>query len=436
MENTKKDTGFEERLVEYTEKQAISESARCLMCDDAPCIEGCPANVRVSDFLRKIRTGDFLGAAKIIREDNVFGATCARICPTDRLCQEKCSNTKIDTPVDIPGLQRFVCDYQQKTGHKNLEKPVELSYKIAIIGAGPGGLAAAFEFRKLGYQVTIFEATKQAGGMLLSGIPSYRLSRDVINNEINFIVDYGVNIIFNHPIEDLKTLKKDYNAVYISIGLQKEKQVQLPGDDLPGVYYALDFLKRKYIDDNIQLGKSVAVIGGGDVAMDCARTAIRLPEVEDVYIVYRRSAKEMPAQALEIEEAQKEGIIFQNLLVPAAIEGKNKVEKLICKQVKLGEPDKSGRRKPITIENSRVEFTVSNVIFAIGQEPDTDFFENNPDLALNSHNLLDINPDTGETSIPGIYAGGDISGSTTAIESIGAAKKAVSSIHKHLSKGN
>ncbi|MEW5821616.1 MAG: FAD-dependent oxidoreductase [Cyanobacteriota bacterium] len=436
MAESNHELGFEETLQEYTKHQAIAESSRCLMCDEAPCSDGCPANVRVSDFLRRIRYGDFIGAAKIIREDNIFASTCARICPSDRLCQENCSKTEIDIPVDIPGLQKFVCDFQQNKGYKLFSPAKNLSEKVAIIGAGPGGLAAAFELRNLGYQVTVFESKNYAGGQLKSGIPTYRLPRNILDSEIQLILDYGVNIILNSHIENIKDLKKDFDAVYISIGLHKETDVNIPGTDLPGVYYALDFLKQKYITDTVNVGKKIAVIGGGDVAMDCARTAIRLPGVEDVYIIYRRSAKEMPAQAIEIEEAEIEGVIFQNLLAPKAIEGNGKVEKLVCNQVQLGAPDDSGRRKPIVIDNTRVEFAVDNVILAIGQDSDKDFLNKNPDLKVTAKGLININLETYETSIPGVFAGGDVAGSTTAVEAIGDAKNAVNSIHEYLSKGN
>lgn len=427
---------FDEVVDKYTEHLAMTESSRCLMCDDAPCQIGCPANVRVAEFLRKIRTGDFIGAAKIIREDNVFGATCARICPADRLCQEKCSNTKINKPIDIPGLQRFVCDYQQKLGLKVSEKPQELSKKIAVIGAGPGGLAAGFELRKLGYKVTIFEANDYSGGLLKSVIPPYRLPKEIIQAEIDFIIDYGVEIIFNHRIENVNELKKNYDAIYISIGLEKEMPLNLLGNDLPGVFYAIDFLKKNFLKNNLKLGKRVAVIGGGDVAIDCARTALRLSGVQDVFVIYRRSAKEMPAQSSEVDLAEREGIIFQSLLMPFAVEGKGKVEKLICKQVELGQPDESGRRTPNVIENTRVEFFVDNVIFAIGQELDRDFINKNPELKINKKGFVQVNPENYETSIPGVYAGGDIIGGMSAVEAIGNAKKAVKSIHDKLLRGN
>jgi glutamate synthase (NADPH/NADH) small chain len=426
----------EEKLDNYTEYQAISESSKCLMCDDAPCQDGCPANVRVADFLRKIRTGDFIGAAKIIREDNVFGASCARICPSERLCQLHCSNKKQDEPVDIPGLQKFASDYQIKMGLKADKSFSDNGKNVAVIGAGPGGLAAAFEFKKLGYKVTVYEAADFAGGLLKSGIPSYKLDRDIVNCEINFITDYGVDIVFNHRIKNIEELKKSFDAVYISIGMEKEIELDIPGSQLNGVYYALDFLKRKYIKNDVTLGRRVAVIGGGDVAMDCARTAVRMLNVQDVYIIYRRSFKEMPAQDAEIDLAQREGVMFQNLLAPAAIEGKGKVEKLICYQVELGEPDDSGRRKPIIMKDTAVEFNVDNVIFAIGQKADKDFYERNAGLNLTGKGLIEVNPETYETSIPYVYAGGDITGTQTAVESIGNAKKAVRAIHEKLARGN
>lgn len=428
--------GFEEILNEYSDFRAISESSRCLMCDDAPCEEGCPALVRVGDFIRKIKTGDFIGAAKIIREDNVFGASCARICPTERLCQQNCTSNKIDRPIDIPGLQKFVCDYHLKSGLGKLEQSQSTGKKVAIIGAGPGGLAAAFELRKLGYDVTVYEANEYSAGMLRYGIPSYRLSRETIDAEVDFILSYGINIIFNHRINNIKELKKDYDAVFLSIGLEDEKGMDIPGKDLPGVYTALDFLNHKYIKDDLKLGSNIAVIGGGDVAMDCARTAIRMNNVKNVYIVYRRSAKEMPAQEQEKTDAEKEGIIIQNLLLPVAIEGNNKVEKLICNQIELGEPDASGRRKPIALTETRVEFKVDNVVFAIGQDAKEEFIKNNPEIKLNKKELIEVNPDTRETSVPGVFAGGDITGGTTAIEAIGDAKNAVIAIHKNLSRGN
>lgn len=436
MVEKKINISLEESIDGYTEHKAIAESARCLMCDDSPCQSDCPAGVRVPEFLRRIRSGDFIGAAKVVREDNVLGSSCARICPSDVLCQSHCSNIELDSPVDIPGLQQFVCDYQQKLGLGKIKPEKELSKKIAVIGSGPGGLGAAFELRKEGYQVTVFETTSLAGGLLRSGIPSYRLPRQILDAEIDFIKDYGVEIKYNQQIDKLSDLQKKFDAIYVSVGLQKEKLVDIPGNDLPGVYYALDFLKQQYIDGKVEVGKTVAVIGGGDVAMDCARTSIRLPNVQDVYIIYRRSVSQMPAQTDEIDDAQNEGIIFNNLLAPIAIEGKGKVEKLICSQVKLGDPDDSGRRRPIVIEDTRVEFQVDNVIFAIGQEADKAFYETNPELESTKWGTIKVNTDTYETSIPGIYAGGDIVGGLTAVEAIGNGKKAACAIHKQLSKGN
>lgn len=436
MLDSKNELGFEVNTHEYSEHQAIAESTRCLMCDEAPCMSGCPAHVNVTDFLRRIRYGDFIGAAKLIRENNIFGATCASICPSEKLCQQSCSNTELDAPVDIPGLQKFVCDYQSKIGMNNISKPAPLKEKVAIIGAGPGGLAAGFELRRKGYNVSIFESNSFSGGMLRAGIPTYRLDRNVLDAEIDLILGYGVEIKYNHKISDLKKLKQQYDAIFISIGLQSETEMKIPGCELTGVYYALDFLKKQYIDNNVSLGKRVAVIGGGDVAMDCARTALRIDNVEDVYIVYRRSAKEMPAIQSEIDDAQTEGVIFQNLLAPAAIEGDGKVERLVCQQVKLGTPDDSGRRKPVIQENTSVVFDVDNVIFAIGQSAEKAFIEANPDLKVNNKGLIEVNKETFETSIPGVFAGGDIVGGTTAVESIGNAKKAAEAIHKILSKGN
>lgn len=436
MVETNVTQSFEEKQEGYTKHQAIAESARCLMCDDAPCMDGCPANVKVADFLRRIRSGDFIGAAKIIREDNVFGATCARICPSERLCQANCTNEKLDKPVDIPGLQKFACDYQMKAGLKFDSKFPQLDKKVAIVGAGPGGLAAAFELRKIGYQVTVFESEKYSGGMLRAGIPSYRLGRDTVDSEINFILESGVNIQFNKNIGSVEDLKKDFDAVYVSVGLNDEKSLNIPGKELAGVYHALDFLNKKFIRDDIKLGKRVAVLGGGDVAMDCARTAVRLPGVQDVYIVYRRSAKEMPAQDIEVELAQKEGVMFQNLLQPASIEGSGKVEKLVCNQVNLGDPDESGRRRPIVNKDTKVEFAVDNVIFAIGQDIDNDFKSSNPSIELDNKGLIKINSETYETTMPGVFAGGDVTGGTTAVESVGFAKKAVKSIDQYLSRRN
>ena len=420
----------------YTGFKAITESAKCLMCDDAPCQEGCPAKVKISLFLRQIRTGDFIGAAKTIREDNVFGSTCARICPSQRLCQKNCNSSKIGMPIDIPGLQEFVCDMHLKAGLKPVNQPNQLNKSIAIVGAGPGGLAAAFELRKLGYQVTIFERQKEIGGMLKLCLPDYRLPRDILDSEISFITDYGVKIIFEKDIIKVKELQNKFDAVYLSVGLQYDLCLDIPGNNLDGVMTALNFLTNKYVNNSIKLGKNVAVIGGGDVAMDCARTAIRYPNVENVYLIYRRSAKEMPAQPIEKDQAEKEGIIFHNLLAPTSIEGNNVVQKLNCIQTVLAKPDSSGRRSPVVVDNTLVTFDVDNVIFAIGQQPSNEFILNNPDLKTNKKGLLEIDSETFETTVRGVFAGGDIVGTTTAIESIGNAKKAAYSIHSYLSGSN
>lgn len=446
----KRAQNFDEVALGYTEQQAIEEAKRCLNCKNKPCMIGCPVSVCIPDFIAKVKEGDFEGAYEIIAKTSSLPAVCGRVCPQETQCEAKCVRGLKGEPVAIGRLERFVADYHNKTPQSNVQKIKPNGHIVAVVGSGPSGLACAGSLAKKGYSVTIFEALHKAGGVLVYGIPEFRLPKNIVQTEIQKLEEMGVEILTNMVIG--KTLDIDelfdmgYEAVFVGSGAGLPKFMNIKGESLCGVCSANEFLTRSNLmgafKENsptpIFKGDTVAVVGGGNVAMDAARTALRIG-AKKVYIVYRRSETELPARKEEVEHAKEEGIEFKLLTNPVEIlgyeKGKEKfgfVKALKCIKMELGEPDEKGRRRPVEIEGSEFEILVDAVIMAIGTTP-------NP-LIKNTTKGLDterwggiIVKDNLETSREGVFAGGDaVTGAATVISAMGAGTKAAESIDEYI----
>jgi len=438
---------FNEVALGYTEEMAMEEAKRCLNCKHKPCVTGCPVNVQIPEFINLVAEGKFEEAYYKIKETNSLPAICGRVCPQETQCEEKCVRGIKGEPVGIGRLERFVADWYM--ANRKQEKPsFEKNKKnVAIIGAGPAGLTCAGDLAKLGYDVTIFEAFHTPGGVLVYGIPEFRLPKELVKREIDTIKDLGVEIKTNMVIGKVLTIdelkEEGFEAIFIGTGAGLPNFMNIPGENLNGVYSANEFLTRINLmkayrfpeyDTPIKVGKNVAVVGGGNVAMDAARSAKRLG-AENVYIVYRRSEKEMPARLEEIHHAKEEGIIFKLLTNPTRIIGTEDgwVKGIECVRMELGEPDSSGRRRPIAVKGSEHIIDVETVIIAIGQSPNPLIKSTTPDLETQKWGGIIVDEETGATSIEGVYAGGDaVTGAATVILAMGAGKKAAAAIHKYL----
>ena len=439
---------FDEVAIGYDEEQALVEASRCLDCKKPLCVEGCPVDINIPLFIKFIKEKDYAKAVQTIKEKNNLPAICGRVCPQENQCEKRCVLGKKYQPVAIGGLERFVADWEMK--HSADTRPVVLppsGKKVAVIGSGPAGLTAAADLARLGHQVTIFEALHTAGGVLVYGIPEFRLPKTIVEKEISGIRQLGVEIKTNmvigkiHTVDEL--LADGFDAVFVGTGAGLPYFMNIPGENLNGVYSANEFLTRinlmkaylfpEYLTP-IRLGKKVAVVGAGNVAMDSARTALRLG-AQECYIVYRRSDQEMPARREEIEHAREEGVQFKLLTSPVEIIGDEKgwVRSMVCQRFELGEPDASGRRRPIAIPGSEYEIEIDTVIMAIGQGPNPLIGQTTADLELNRNGNIVADESTGQTSKPGVFAGGDIvTGAATVIQAMGAGKKAAQAIHKFL----
>ena len=399
-----------------------------------PCRAACPADVNVQGYVALIQRGMFKESVELIRKSMPFPAICGRVCFSP--CQDACSRKNIDQPVGIRYLKRLAADIEREEGRiKPDPAPKTRSEKVAVIGAGPAGLTAAYELAKLGYPVTVFERMPELGGMMRYGIPEHRLQKYVVVNEIAYIQDLGVEIktgvVFGKDTQ-LETLRNEgYKAVFIAIGTQLSTELGIPGEDLDGVYHALEFLRHASQGENIHVGDRVAVIGGGNSAIDAARTSLRLG-AKKVTILYRRSRKEMPALPDEIEAAEEEGVKFHFLTAPKQIIGlEGKVALIECLRMKLGDPDASGRRRPVPVQGTEHVYNVETVIAAIGQRAETSCLT--PTLLDKRGRAIAVDPLTQETSIPAVFAGGDIvTGAASVIEAVGAAKRAATSIDRYL----
>ena len=447
---------FEEVALGYTEEQAIDEANRCLNCKTMPCVAGCPVKIHIPEFITKIKEGDFEGAYQIITKSSSLPAVCGRVCPQETQCESKCVRAIKGESVGIGRLERFVADWHNTFCKEEPVKPESNGHRVAVVGSGPSGLTCAGDLAKKGYEVTVYEALHTAGGVLVYGIPEFRLPKKIVAKEVETLEKLGVKIETNVVIGKTLTIdelfEQGYEAVFVGSGAGLPNFMGIPGEALNGVYSANEFLTRSnlmksYLDNPetpIMKGGNVAVVGGGNVAMDAARTALRLG-AEKVYIVYRRSMEELPARREEVEHAEEEGIEFRLLCNPTEILGYNNpddprdpkngfVKGMTCVRMELGEPDERGRRRPVVVEGSEFTIDVDTVIMSIGTSPNPLIKSTTEGLEVNRHGGIVVNED-GLTSRNAVYAGGDaVTGAATVISAMGAGKTAAKAIDEALSK--
>lgn len=441
---------FCEVALGYDEATAIDEAERCLNCKTKPCVAGCPVNINIPAFIELVKNKDFVGAANEIKKTNSLPAICGRVCPQEEQCEKLCVLGKKGESVAVGRLERFVADFQaaHASGSEAVEpENAELAkYKVAVVGSGPAGLTVAGDLAKKGYSVTIFEALHKTGGVLRYGIPEFRLPRDILDREVNYVQSLGVKIITNmivgrtFKVEDL--LSEGFDAVFVGTGAGAPKLLGIPGENLSGVYSGNEWLTRINLmrahradyATPIKIPKNACVIGAGNTAMDCTRTALRIGS-EKVTIVYRRGRTEMPARAEEIENAEHEGVVFELLTNPKRFIGDEKgaVKAIECLKMELGEPDSSGRRRPVPVEGSEFTIEADTVIVALGQNPNPLIRTTTEGLKTESWGGIIIDPETGMTSISGLFAGGDaVTGEATVISAMGAGKVAAAGIDKFI----
>ena len=438
-------TNFDEVALGYTAEMAAAEASRCLNCKTKPCVSGCPVNVRIPEFIAKVAEGDIEGAYKIIKSTSSLPAVCGRVCPQETQCEAKCVRGIKGESVAIGRLERYVADYM--SGKETAEKPKTNGKKVAVVGGGPSGLTCAGDLAKLGYEVTVFEAFHTAGGVLSYGIPEFRLPKRVVREEVENLKQMGVNVMTNMVIGQVLTVDElfemGFEAIFIGSGAGLPNFMGIEGENLNGVFSANEFLTRinlmRAFDENYDTPlfkfNSAAVIGGGNVAMDAARSAKRMG-AEKVYIIYRRSEQEMPARNEEVHHAKEEGIEFLLLNNIKKINGdeNGNVCSISCVKMELGEPDASGRRSPVEIDGSDYVLPVDVVIMAIGNSPNKMITSSCDKLETNRKGCLIVNEETMKTTMDGVYAGGDaVTGAATVILAMGAGKTAAKSIHEYLS---
>ena len=442
---------FNEVALGYAKERAMREASRCLNCKKSPCIAGCPVDIDIPAFIGLIRQGDFIGAIHKIKEKNSLPAICGRVCPQEDQCEAVCVLAKKGQPIAIGRLERFVADYEFQLGDVRVPSlPSPTGKKVAVIGAGPAGLSAASDLVKMGHAVTVFEALHKSGGVLVYGIPEFRLPKWIVQRESEYVAKLGADIRVSHVVGRSTTidglLQNGYDAVFIGTGAGLPYFLKIPGENLNGVYSANEFLTRVNLmkaylfpeyNTPIHYGRNIAVVGGGNVAMDSARTSLRLG-AENVYLIYRRAREQMPARAEEIENAFEEGVQPHLLTNPIRILGNEKgwVSGIECIKMELGEPDASGRRRPVPKAGSEHTIEVDMVIMAIGQGPNPLLTTSTPDLALTKNGNIVADEETCKTSKKGVFAGGDIvTGAATVILAMGAGKKAAKAIDAYLKDG-
>lgn len=436
---------FDEVALGYTKEMAMEEAQRCLHCPTKPCISGCPVAVNIPDFIEEVKNGEFEKAYQIIRQTSSLPAVCGRVCPQETQCESKCVRGVKGEAVAIGRLERFVADWHREHVKDEAVKPASNGHKVAVVGAGPAGLTCAGDLAKLGYQVSVFEALHVAGGVLMYGIPEFRLPKAIVQNEIDGLKQMGVDIETNmvigrsESVDDL--FEAGYESVFIGSGAGLPNFMNMPGENLKGVYSANEFLTRcnlmkaykEGVDTPIQHPKRAVIVGGGNVAMDAARCAKRLG-VEEVTIVYRRSMEELPARKEEVEHAQEEGIIFRLLTNPVRVLGDENgwVKGMECVSMELGEPDESGRRRPVEIKDSNFVLDVDCMIMAIGTSPNPLIRSTTEGLETNRKGCL-IADDNGATTREGVFAGGDaVTGAATVILAMGAGKTAAKAMDAYI----
>ncbi len=433
----------------YTSEEAKAEASRCLSCLKPACRQGCPVSVDIPSFIKLIKEGKFIEAAWKIKEENALPAVCGRVCPQESQCESLCILGRKGSPIAIGNLERFVADYEREEGEVQVpERPKPSGRKVAIIGSGPGGLTCAADLIKEGHEVTLFEALHKPGGVLIYGIPEFRLPKVIVEKEVDYIKKLGVKVVTNAVIGRLYEIdellnEQGFDACFIAAGAGLPIFMGIPGENLNGIYSANEFLTRANLmkaylfpeyDTPIKRGKRVAVLGGGNVAMDSARVALRLG-AEKVYLIYRRSEAEMPARKAEVHHAHEEGIEFMLLTNPLKYidDGKGNVCALECIKMELGEPDESGRRRPVPVKGSEFQIEIDVAIPAIGTRANRFLTGTMPDMELNKRGYIIADHETGMTSKTGVFAGGDIvTGAATVILAMGAGRKAAKGINDYL----
>ena len=441
---------FLEVALGYTEEQALDEAARCLNCKNHPCVSGCPVQVKIPEFIKKITEKDYEGAYQVIHETSSLPAVCGRVCPQETQCESKCVRGIKGEPVGIGRLERFVADWHNANVQEAPAKPVSNGHKVAVIGSGPSGLTCAGDLAKKGYDVTVFEALHLAGGVLVYGIPEFRLPKAIVQKEIDTLKDLGVAFVLNFVVGRSETIDElfgdGYEAIFVGSGAGLPTFIGVPGENANGVYSANEYLTRINLmkaykensDTPIYHAKKVAVVGGGNVAMDAARCAKRMG-AEEVYIVYRRSEKELPARLEEIHHAKEEGVVFKFLTAPLEVlsDENFNVTGLKCQQMELGEPDASGRRRPIPVEGSEFVLDLDCVIAAIGTSPNPLIRHTTPGLDTNRKGCIVADDEHGITSKDGVFAGGDaVTGAATVILAMGAGKRAAAAMDEYIKNKN
>lgn len=439
---------FEEVATGYTYEMAVNEAKRCLNCKNKPCRSKCPVAIDIPEFIERVAAEDMEGAFEIISRSSALPAVCGRVCPQETQCESTCVRGIKGESVAIGRLERFVADYHREHCGEPPKKPESSGHRVAVVGAGPSGLTAAGDLARLGYDVTVFEALHTAGGVLVYGIPEFRLPKDIVRKEIDNLRHLGVNIETNMVIGKIITVdelfESGFEAVYIAGGAGLPRFMGIPGEDLKGVYSANEYLTRvnlmkAYKEDSktpIKKSRRVAVVGGGNVAMDAARCAMRIG-AEEVYIVYRRGMEELPARQEEVEHAKEEGIVFKTLTNPVEILGDDNgfVSGIRCVEMELGEPDESGRRRPVEKQGSEFDIELDTVIMSIGTSPNPLIRKTTPGLETNRRGCIVTDGESGKTTREGVYAGGDaVTGAATVILAMGAGKSAAQAIDEYIRK--